>query len=100
MSSSVGVRRFATVVTATNAALTVECGFRPVSVRVQNNSNQVMAEWSDNLADAYAYKTIADGTRSAVTSAGITPTSTGFTLGALADVNDTTTELLHVEAWG
>ena len=100
MSSSVGLRYNRDVATANNGTLTVPVGFRPARVVVRNFTNQVMIEWVDTLADAYAFKTVAAGTRSNVTSAGITPTSTGFTIGNLADINDTTTEQLHWEAWG
>lgn len=102
MSSSVGLRHALDVVTAASgAALPVTCGFRPTRVVVRNATNNVMLEWVSTLADAYAFKTVAAGTRSLLTSGAITPTSTGFSIGAgLTDINDTTTEQLHWEAWG
>ena len=102
MSSSVGLRFQSGADKAVNStALTVTCGFRPSKIVVRNYTNNVMLEWVDTLADAYAFKTVAAGTRSVLSSGAITPTSTGFTIGAgLTDVNDTTTEMLHWEAWG
>lgn len=107
MASTVGIGYQTTKRVATNALMEVRVlGFKPKKVTVTNLSNSVQAEWNESLGDGYALKRIADGTLSVVTSAGITPlagTSTlppGFSLGALADVNDTTTENLLIEAWG
>ncbi len=101
MSSSVGLRYTNGIAIAKNAILTVDyVGFRPRRVVLRNITNNVMLEWVDTLADAAGFKTVADGTRTSVSADGITPIATGFTVGALADINDTTTELLHFEAWG
>lgn len=107
MSSTVGALLATGQVKATNANLDVRTvGFKPRKVQVENRDNNVKIEWDETLADGYAVKTIADGTRSLVTSAGITPLAAdsngnpGFRIGALADINDTTTEKLAWSAWG
>jgi len=104
MSSTVGARYKSGGCVATGAAMEIRTvGFKPLKVVVSNISNNCKAEWFEQLADAYAIKTVAAGDRTLVTSAGITPldgTNPGFSVGALADINDTTTELLRWEAWG
>lgn len=64
----------------TGALLTQECTFKPDRI-VLRNDNGIMLEWNRSLPAGYAHKTIANGTRSLVTSNGITPVAGGFTLG-------------------
>jgi len=106
MGSTVGLRRATGSVTATNASLTIRCGFQPKKIKVSNRTNQCQAEWDDKLAALSADVRIADGTLSMPTTngfsqvAGDSSNPAGFSIGALANINDTTTETLHWEAWG
>lgn len=107
MASSVGERYENTKRVALNATLTVlSQEFSPKRIIVHNLTNDCRAEWNDGLPDGYAILTVAAGDRTLVTTAGFTPvagTSTtppGFSLGALANINDTTTESLLFEMWG
>jgi len=106
MASTVGMRYVTGTVIALNANLDIrKVGGKPRKIRVVNQTNQVQAEWNEELPEGYAYKILADGTLSVETSNGFSlldGSSTeppGFRLGALADVNDTTTEILKYEAW-
>ena len=85
-----GVVRFATgryLTDATAAAIVIICGFRPRYVRVLNNTSADKYEWSKGMADASAFKQVAAGTSSAITTLGITPSGSGFTIGLDTDVN-------------
>jgi hypothetical protein len=91
---------------ATNANLDVRTMGAPRRVLINNITNACRFEWNDTMADGYGIKTVAAGTRSVVSSGGITPLAgsgddpPGFRIGgALADINDTTTEVLHIEVW-
>jgi hypothetical protein len=103
MSSTVGSRIVTGTIIATNAVLTIETlEFTPKRVVIENHSNNCKAEWNNQMADASVVKTIEAGTRSLVAAAGITPvsgTTKGFSIGALADINDTTTESLKWVAY-
>lgn len=68
------------------AAKTVEVGFKPARVEIQCSLGD-NAIWFEPMAEASMNKSVAGGTNSRVTSNGVTPTNTGFTLGADADVN-------------
>ncbi len=76
-------------------------GFRPKKVVVTNitGSSEAQLEWTDAMPDASAVKTAAAGTRTFITTLGITPLADGFTLGADTDVN-VDTEKVYWEAWG
>jgi len=108
MSSSTGARYKAGSIVATNAELLVQTvGFVPQKIRVHNEDNNVMVEWFESLAAGKNVKHAADGTRSVLASGGVEPYSfddgdgnPGIKIPQLADVNDTTTETLHWEAWG
>lgn len=106
MGSTVGLTYRSGQIVATNASQDVVCNIVPQRVQISNRTTAAMAQWNDNMADAAAELTIAAGTRSNEAANGITPlaaTATagaGFTLGALAHINDTTTEVLVWEAWG
>lgn len=71
-------------------------GFRPRKVTVQS-TNGAMFFWQDTMPNASAFKTLANGTRTYVTSNGITPLDGGFTLGADAQVN-ASGQTVHVVA--
>jgi len=94
-------------VTATGAALPVRAvGFKPEKVILFNKTTLAMVVWNKMLADDEGIKTVAAGTVTLEASAGITPLAgsptlggPGFSIGAMADVNDTATELIMWEAW-
>lgn len=71
----------------TAAAFDITCGFTPRWVRVVNETSGDMYEWYDGMASAEAIKTVAAGTRSIITTLGITPLTDGFTVGLDTDVN-------------
>lgn len=104
MASTVGERYANGKIRATNADLTLSTpGFTPKRVVVRNTTTLAMIEWNDVMTDAYAWKTVSAGTRTLETAKGITPTTgvnPGFTIGDMADMNDTTTEDMEWEAWG
>jgi hypothetical protein len=73
---------------ATGSAYNVTTpGFRPRRVRVFNVTSGDAFFWNDLMPAGYAIKQIAAGTRSYVSSNGITQLVNGFTLGADGDVN-------------
>lgn len=75
--------------TFTAAGVEITCnkpGFKPKSVRLVG-ANNVMLFWDDSMPAASAEKTLANGTRTQITTNGITPTAYGFTLGADAQLN-------------
>lgn len=92
-------------VTGTGAAIIIQCGFTPSRVEVINITSRDGLLWTDTMTDGHALKTVAAGTRTAITSLGITPydgtlagNSAGFTIGADTDVN-VTAEVIHWTAW-
>lgn len=94
-----GIARMATgsyLTDATAAAIDISCGFRPRYVRVVNQTSRDMMEWFEGMTDAHGVKTVAAGTRTAVTSLGITPQTDGFTIGLDTDVNVTNEQLRWV----
>lgn len=89
-----GVMRIATgryLDTGTVAAYDFDdLGFTPKYVKVSNVTSRDQLEWFEGMADASAVKTVAAGTRTLITTLGITPlTNKGFTLGLDTDVNVT-----------
>lgn len=107
MSSTVGVLLSTGKCKANNGTLTIrKTGFVPRRVVIENLTNQCKVEWDETLPDGYGIVTLAAGTRSLVTSAGIKPLAAnsdgnpGFEIGALANINDTTTEDLAFQCWG
>jgi len=67
---------------ATPAAQTVTLGFKPSYVKVQNVTTILMGEHWDGMADAsYLLTTGSTGVQTLPTSAGITLSDTGFTVG-------------------
>ena len=75
--------------TGTAAAFTITTGFKPRYVKVVNvdsDSDGDMVEWFEGMDAASAIKTVAAGTRTLITSLGITVSDTGFTVGLDTDV--------------
>lgn len=62
-------------------------GFRPRMVELYNVTSGDKMVWTQTMADAAGVKTVAAGATSYVTSAGVTPLSDGFKLGADTDMN-------------
>ena len=86
--SQQAVGRYLTSSTA--AAFKITTGFLPRYVCVQNltaSTGLVKLEWYEGMADDSALKTAIDGTRSIITSLGITPAADGFTVGLDTDLN-------------
>lgn len=79
--------------TGTAAAITITTGFKPRYVKVQNNTSSDGMEWYEGMADASAQKQVAAGTRSLITSLGITVSDRGFVIGLDTDVNVTSEQL-------
>lgn len=88
-------------VTGTGATLTVEgdlVGFRPRYVKVVNAATGASLEWFDSMPAAGGLLTVDHDTaqHSVITSAGISPTAQGFTIGADGSVNVSTNMLYYV----
>jgi hypothetical protein len=86
-------------VIATNATLNIRSvGFVPDRVKLLNVDNDCMFDWNNMMADGTGFKTIKAGDRTLEVTTGITPLAEsgsdgpGFSIGAEADINDTTTE--------
>jgi hypothetical protein len=91
-------------ITGTGAAMNFELGFTPVRVIVFNAGTAITLEWQDTMPEASGIKTLAAGTRSYVTTNGISryagvagSAAKGFTLGT-DSVNTAAT--LHYVAFG
>lgn len=88
MASSASQIAYGTVI-GTGAALAVaddKVGFRPKFVRLINITDGSTADWNGDMPDAAMAKQKGAAT-SYVVADGITPSNTGFTLGADADLN-------------
>lgn len=83
--ANIAVGRYLTDGTA--AAYTITTGFLPRFVRVINLTDKNENEWLEGMADASALHSVAAGTRTLITTLGITPLSYGFTVGLDTDVN-------------
>jgi len=57
-------------------------GYRPRVVRFINLTDRSTIEWFEGMADDSAILTVAAGTRTLVTSSGVTPSASGFTIKA------------------
>ena len=75
--------------TSTPVAIVVSLGFKPRYVSVQNSSERVGVEFFEGMTAANAIKTVAAGTRTLITSLGITVADTGFTIGLDTDLAGT-----------
>ena len=85
-------------VMSTGAALVVNLPFTPKVVKLINAS-RVGAKHFSGDADASAFKEAAAGGTTIITSDGITLGSRQFTIGADADINNSTAEVIHYEAY-
>tara|TARA_R110001606_G_scaffold149391_2_gene289368 strand:- start:1852 stop:2175 length:324 start_codon:yes stop_codon:yes gene_type:complete len=84
-------------VEGTGSAINVECGFLPDYVEIINLDSSAgfeKGEWITGMANPSAYKTVASGTRTKLTTTGIgmyagtaAGFSQGFSIGADADLN-------------
>ena len=79
--------------TGTAAAFTITCGFKPRYIVVSNVDSRDQLEFFEGMANASAVKMIAAGTRTLITTLGLTPTSNGFTVGLDVDVNVTSQQI-------
>lgn len=64
------------------ADTTFVIGYRPRVVRFINLTDRSTLEWFEGMADDSALLTVAAGTRTLITAAGVTPTQNGFTIKA------------------
>jgi len=67
--------------TGTVAARKFTIGFKPRYVKVVNETDRIQEEWFEGMADEEGLLQIADGTKTLITSDGITPATNGFTFG-------------------
>lgn len=67
--------------TGTVAARKFTVGFRPRYVKVVNETDRIQEEWFEGMADAEGLLQIAAGTKTLITTNGITPAADGFTFG-------------------
>jgi hypothetical protein len=96
--ASGGARHVTGVIVGTGADLTVtKVGFRPRTVWIVNKTDPGFATWSEPMPDDSMIKQV-DGTSTNVTSNGITPSNSGFALGADADMN-VDGEQLFYQCW-
>lgn len=72
--------------TGTVAAYTITTGFKPRYVRVINLTDRNEYEWFEGMADASAYKKVAAGTGTLITTLGVTVSASGFSVGIDLDV--------------
>lgn len=61
------------------AAASYTVGFQPRYVRVENATDRIANEWFEGMTSAHAVRTVAAGTRTLETSAGVTVS--GYTIG-------------------
>lgn len=86
--TNIAVGRY--ISTGTAAAFKLTTGFKPRYVCVQNlttSTGLVKVEWYEGMTDDTALKTAIDGTRSIISSLGITVAADGFTVGLDTDLN-------------
>lgn len=80
-------------VTGTGAALNISVGFIPDNVRIFNGTDGSSIEWFSSMANGAGFKTVAAGTRSVISTGGITPfagsatAGQGFSIGTDAQLN-------------
>lgn len=98
--------RESVTVAGTPAVIKFDCGFIPALVLVMNRTNGAYGVYSSTQADGSLHQ-VTDGAGAATfaTSDGITPVTgdaenqKGFTLGTLANFNDTASEVLDIVAF-
>ena len=69
------------ITTTTPVATVITCGFTPRYVRVINVDDRIEMEWFEGMTAGYAIRTVAAGTRTLLTTLGITVAEGGFTIG-------------------
>ena len=80
----------------TGSLMTVsKIGFKPRYVRIVNLDDPGSLEFFEGMASGRGFKHI-DGTQTSISTGGITPTNTGFTLGTDADMNVSGEQLSYV----
>lgn len=75
------------ITSSTAAAFNIDLGYAPRYICIENVTSGDKMEWYEGMADASAVKTVAAGTRTIITSLGLTPSNKGFTVGLDLDVN-------------
>lgn len=96
-------RSFATgQLAGTGSAITVIAGFKPLSIKIYNRTQNAQGMWNATMPDASAQLVVDSGSGttdlSFVTSAGITPSFNGFTIGTNASLN-TASDVIYWEAF-
>ena len=102
MSTSGGMRSVVLAVRGNGGVLAVSgegIAFRPVHVKLINETTGAEAEWFATMADDSMFKRLTGGVSSTVTADGVTPLANGFQLGADSDLNNDD-DLIHVRADG
>ena len=84
------------ITSAAAAAITITVGFQAKYVKVVNETDRIEMEWYEGMADAEGIKTIANGTRSIITSNGITVAAKTFIIGLDTALNVTNKQLSWV----
>ncbi len=94
-------------VEGTGSLITMQLGFTPQWIRINNIDDNNSLEWTKDMPDDSGMKTVTDGTISKITSDGITPyagttgaNSLGFTIGTDSDVNVNGQTLEYIAASG
>jgi len=94
-------------VEGTGSLITIQLGFVPEWVRINNIDDANSLEWTKDMPDDSGVLTVTNGTISKITSDGITPyagtvgaNSKGFTIGADSDVNVNAQTLEYIAASG
>lgn len=82
--------------TGTVAATEITVGFKPRYVRVQNVTSRDSMEWFEGMTNGHGLKTVAAGTRTLVTSNGISVGEKTFTIGLDTDVLVTSEQISWV----
>jgi len=54
------------------AAASYDIGFRPRHIRVENVTDRILFEWYEGMTSGHAVQTVAAGTRTAITTGGVT----------------------------
>ena len=67
--------------TGTVAARAFTVGFKPRYIKIVNETDRIQEEWFEGMADAEGLLQIANGTKTLITSDGITVSDDGFTFG-------------------
>jgi hypothetical protein len=84
---------------ATAAAITITLGFQPRYVAVFNTTSGDKMEWFEGMAAASAFKQVAAGTSSIITSLGITVSAGGFIIGLDTDVNVINEQISYIAVY-